>query len=68
MTTKITVHMAGHNVLIRTIDRYATSKTVGEQIVRIGEEPPNHLYATTTRTIEVVDLEPDDPRLTEGLG
>ena len=69
MTTQIKIQMAGHNVLVRTVDRYNNTKTVHEQIIRVGEEPPVHgLFCTTSRTIEIVDLEPDDPRLTEGLG
>ncbi len=66
MTTKITVHMAGHNVAITTVDRYRGEEARVTQIVKVGEEPPIHLYATTTRTIEIVDLEPNDPRLVAG--
>lgn len=66
MTTQVIVKMAGHAVAITTVDRYQGNESRVTQIVRVGEEPPLYLYSTTTRTIEVVDLEPDDSRLAPG--
>ena len=66
MTTRVMVKTAGHAVAITAVDRYRGQETRSTRIVRVGEEPPLHLHATTTRTIEVVDLEPDDSRLAPG--
>lgn len=73
MTTQITISPAGHHVLVKTIDHYKGDTKVsdikllqpafkyvdGEQVAT-GQGPLT-VYSTTSRTIEIVDLEPDDP-------
>ena len=76
MTTNITISPAGHHVLVTTIDQYGSEDPVVHthllqpsfhyvegQRVETGQGPVR-VYATTSRTITVVDLEPHDPRVT----
>lgn len=72
MTTNITIQPAGHHVLVRTIDIYRSpagllNHSANENVLlpqNLGGQPLT-VYSTTTRTIEVFDLEPDDPRAIE---
>lgn len=69
MTT--TVKITSHNfpALIRTTDRYKSAEGIPVETVTSVVITPDvgelTLYCTTTRTIEVVDLEYDDPRVLE---
>jgi hypothetical protein len=76
MTTKVRIEPAGHHVLVETVDVYEGQTHVGRQLMQPrfnyveGQQVdtgqgPLELYATTTRTIRVVDLEPTDPRIAE---
>lgn len=65
MTTKVTVSPSGHRVRVEIWDLTWDSKTrsfgspekTSESILEIGD-PDFVQYATTTREIRVVDLEP----------
>jgi hypothetical protein len=67
MTTAVHIHPAGHPVLVQISDFYQTpeglnTSAYSEQIHLPGG-PDILLYSTTTRTISVVDLDEDDPRV-----
>ena len=61
MTTRVEVFPAGHTVQVKVMDlqpdgSWALAQT---HIIMPGQEAPPWLYATTTRKIEVIDLEPE---------
>jgi hypothetical protein len=66
MTSKVRIEPAGHHVLVSIADWYKNPaglrRSAYEQLVLRPGDPPLELYATTSRIIEVVDLEPDDTR------
>lgn len=64
MTTKITITPSSHRVRVREIDRYEDlsgrqTHTVEKVLER--DEGEYTVYATDTRTIEVVDVWPEYP-------
>lgn len=62
MTTQITIVPAGHHVLVKTIDCYhqGDTKVSDIKLLQPGQGSAT-VCSTTSRTIEIVDLEPDDP-------
>ena len=67
MTTSVEIRPAGHKVRIQTFDRVWDDKAgklkaevemVNERVLNPGDATLQ-VYATTTREIRVVDLEPD---------
>ncbi len=65
MTTSIRVECHNYPVLIRTKDAFMAEgvlcEHVTEQVLTAGQTAD--IYATTTRTIEIVDIAYDDPRV-----
>jgi hypothetical protein len=62
MTTTIKVTSHNYPALITAVDRYTTTETRTELGVVRPEDGEVSFYCTTTRTLEIVDLEYDDPR------
>lgn len=70
MTTAVKIEMAGHHVLVETIDHYppgSAPRITDSRVFLPGASRPPIFYATTSRTIQVTDLEPNDPRVKDAL-
>jgi hypothetical protein len=69
MTTHVHIKPAGHAVLVTISDYYRSpqglTRAAHEEQIHLPGDPDVVLYSTTNRTITVVDLEPDDPRVIE---
>jgi hypothetical protein len=66
VTTAVKIEPTGHPVLVKTVDRYTDGEgrqyTATTEVVLRPADPPYTTYATTSRTVEVVDIDPADPR------
>ena len=62
MTTMVRIEIAVHPILVSIVDEYQGSIQRQDKIYLPGDALP-FLYSTTTRSIMVVDLEPDDARV-----
>jgi len=62
MTTTVKVLSHNYPVLVRTRDKMSDREVVNEQVFT-AESGEQLLYCTTTRTLEIVDLDYNDPRV-----
>jgi hypothetical protein len=62
MTTTVKVTSHNYPALVTAVDRYAAPETRTQLAVLHPEDGEQSFYCTTTRTLEIVDLECDDPR------
>lgn len=70
MTTTIKVTSHNYPALVRIIDRYATQsngraqkvESISEQVVR-PEDGELQFHCTTSRMIEIIDVDYNDPRV-----
>lgn len=83
MTTKVRIEPSGHHVLVSVIDKRTSDgaeeidrdqfvmqpawRWEDDVKIQTGQQPWVG-YATTTRTIAVVDLEPSDPHVEAASG
>lgn len=75
MTTKVTIEPAGHHVRVSVTDSYTSPGGLNhysseERVILPRDKggKPVELYATTTRTITVYDIEPDSFAALEAEG
>jgi hypothetical protein len=65
MTTTITVRSHNHPAMVTYVDRVSGAEIRTQGPILFPEDGKQSFYCTTTRTVEVVDLEYDDPRIAE---
>jgi hypothetical protein len=62
MTTTIKVTSHNYPALVTAVDRYTATTARTQLAVLHPEDGEQIFHCTTTRTLEIVDLEYDDPR------